>query len=543
MSNKVSGNIVDVLGGIIYPGSVEWTGEGITAISRDRKTYHRYIIPGFIDAHIHIESTMLVPSEFAWAAIPHGTVAAVSDPHEIGNVLGVDGIDFMVGNGRKVPLKFFFGAPSCVPATPFETSGAALGVGEVEALLARDEIGYLSEVMNFPAVLAGDREVMGKIRAAQGMGKRIDGHAPGLTGDALHRYIEAGITTDHESLTRGEAEEKLRWGMAILIREGSAARVFDSFITLLHAYPQGIMFCSDDLHADDLLRGHINLLVKRAVAAGVDVMKVLRAASVNPVLHYGLPVGLLREGDPADFIVVDSLKGFVVETVVIGGVVAAEKGAPCFKRPPVKRVNTFEAREKSPEDFSVPARGRYMKVIDVFDGQLLTERFTTAPCVQEGQAVGDRGRDILKIAVINRYRDDRPAVAFVRGFGLREGALASSVAHDSHNIVAVGVTDEDICRAVNLVIEHKGGIAAVSGAMKDLLPLPVAGIMSDRNAQGVARAYGRLNQQAKKGLGCPLAAPFMTLSFMALPVIPKLRITDKGLFDGETFTFTDLFLP
>ncbi len=542
MADKVSGNIVDVLGGVIYPGSVEWTGEGITRIARDRETYHSFVLPGFIDAHIHIESTMLVPSEFARAALPHGTLAVISDPHEIANVLGVDGVDFMIANGKTVPLRFFFGAPSCVPATPFETAGAALGVREVGSLLARDEIQYLSEVMNYPGVLAGDRELMEKIRAARERGKRVDGHAPGLTGSALHRYIGAGITTDHESLTRGEAEEKLRRGMAILIREGSAARVFDAFMTLLETHPHQIMFCSDDLHADDLLAGHIDRLVRRAVAAGLDVMKVLRAASVNPVMHYGLPVGLLRVNDPADFIVVNNLRDFVVEKVVARGITAAQHGVPSFDSPLVTRVNIFKALEKKPEDFAVPVEGRLMEVIHVFDGQLVTGRITVPPSVQAGLAVSDRGQDILKIAVINRYREEGPSVAFVHGFGLREGALASSVAHDSHNIVAVGVRDEDLCRAVNLVIRHRGGIAAVSRTVEEVLPLPVAGIMSDQGAEEVAQGYRRLNRQAK-ALGCSLTAPFMTLSFMALPVIPRLKLTDKGLFDAETFSFTGLFRP
>ncbi|MCL5022439.1 MAG: adenine deaminase [Nitrospirae bacterium] len=537
---SVSGNIVDLATEEIYPGTLEINDDRITNIRRDKSPYDTYILPGLIDSHIHIESSMLAPSEFARIACIHGTVAAVSDPHEIANVLGIEGVDFMVRNGRSVPFKFFFSAPSCVPATPFETSGASLGLRETEELLKRDEIKYLGEVMNFPGVLANDPEVMGKVRIATGLDKKVDGHAPGLRGNDLRKYVEAGISTDHECLSREEAREKLGCGMKIMIREGSAARNFDDLAPLIEEHPEGCMFCCDDLHPHDLIGGQINSLVKKALAAGLDRMKVLRCACMNPVLHYGLELGLLQTGDFADFIVIDDFARFTVLKTVINGKLVSADGKTFIPKVKTEALNNFSTDRKRPSDFLLKEKGGRLQLIEAFDGQLITGRTFARPKVERGFVVSDPGADILKIAVVNRYRDRPPATGFIKGFGLKRGALASSVAHDSHNIVAVGVDDEDLCRAVNLVIAQKGGLAAVCGEREELLPLPLAGIMSSEDGYEVAERYSALDRMAKE-LGSSLSAPFMTLSFMALLVIPTIKLSDKGLFDGERFEFIDLF--
>ena len=536
----ISGNIVDVLNSRIYPGTVEVRDGRIASVTKERKKYGTFILPGLVDSHVHIESSMLVPSEFARLAVRHGTVAIVSDPHEIANVLGMEGVNYMIDNGRTVPFWFYFGAPSCVPATPFETSGARIGTEEVDRLLKRSDIKYLSEMMNFPGVLNSDPEVMAKIGLARKYGKPIDGHAPGLRGQALEKYIAAGISTDHETLEREEALEKLKLGMKILIREGSAAKSLDAFAGLIEDYPDQCLFCSDDKHPDDLALGHINELVKRALEIGIDRMKVLRCACVNPVRHYGLEVGLLQEGDSADFIEVDDLESFHVLRTFIQGRPVAERGKALIPQVAPKTINNFQARRKQLSDFSVKKAGERMEVIEAFDGQLFTNRLSVAPRIADGRVVSDTGQDILKIAVVNRYQDAPPAIGFIRGFGLKKGAIASSVAHDSHNIIAVGVTDEAICEAVNLIIEHQGGVAVVDDNEKGLLPLPVAGIMTAQDGFEAARLYSELDKLAKQ-LGSKLHAPFMTLSFMALLVIPRIKLSDKGLFDGERFRFINLF--
>lgn len=538
---RISGNIVDVLNAEIFPGTLLIAEGRIKDIVRDDKKYPDYLIPGFIDAHVHIESSMIVPSEFARIATIHGTVATVSDPHEIANVLGLEGIEYMIENARSVPVKYYFGAPSCVPATEFETSGAVIGPPEIEKLLKRKEIHYLAEVMNFPGVIRDNPEVHTKIRIAYKYGKPADGHAPGLRGNDLKRYIDAGITTDHETLSREEALEKIRLGMKILIREGSAAKNFDALITLVDEYPEYCMFCSDDKHPDELMQGHINEMVKRAARLGIDHMKVLRAACVNPVLHYSLDSGLLRTGDSADFLVVDNLRDFTVLKTFIKGEVVAESGRALVPRSEVRLVNRFHTERKRAEDFILPAKGELIRVIEAIDGQVITGELTEVATLTDGNIVSSAERNIHKIVVFNRYHDTKPAIGFVRNFGLIDGALASSIAHDSHNIIAVGVSDEDICRAVNLIIEHKGGICAVSRDREMILPLPVAGIMSNEEYTEVAEKYSALDRMAKE-LGSFLHAPFMTLSFMALPVIPKLKLTDKGLFDAEECRFVDLFV-
>lgn len=538
---KISGNIVDVVNEEIYSGTLVISEGKITDIIRDCDGRDTYIIPGFIDAHVHIESSMLVPSEFARIASVHGTVACVSDPHEIANVLGTEGIRYLIENARSVPVRFYFGAPSCVPVTEFETSGAVIGPEEIEELLKMEEIHYLAEIMNYPGVIHGNPDVHEKIRIAKKYGKPIDGHAPGLRRHELQKYISAGITTDHETLSREEAIEKISLGMKIMIREGSAAKNFDELITLVDEYPEWCMFCSDDKHPDDLIASHINEMVKRAVRVGIDHMKVLRAACVNPVHHYGLNTGLLRTGDSADFLIVDNLKDFTILKTFIKGEIAAESGKTLIPSVDVQIVNRFHIGRKTAEDFILPAEGERIRIIEAKDGQIVTNQIIGTPLVEKGNAVSDTARNLLKIVLVNRYYDTKPAIGFIRGFGLLYGAIASNIAHDSHNIIAVGESDEYICRAVNLIIANKGGICAVSRDKEMILPLPVAGIMSNKEYTEVAGKYSALDRMAKD-LGSLLHVPFMTLSFMALPVIPKLKLTDKGLFDAEQFMFVSTFV-
>ncbi|GAB3639786.1 adenine deaminase [Spirosoma arcticum] len=550
-----------------------------------------YMLPGFVDAHVHIESSLLTPPQFARLAVVHGTVATVSDPHEIGNVLGVTGVSQMIFEGSRVSFKFMFGAPSCVPATTFETAGATIDAADVRYLLARDDVGYLAEVMNFPGVLNHDPDLLAKIDLAKAAGKPIDGHAPGLTGSDAQRYFDAGISTDHECFTYEEGLDKARRGIKILIREGSAARNFDALIPLLAEFPEQIMFCSDDKHPDTLVEGHINQLVVRALTAGHSLWNVLRAACLNPVMHYAMPVGLLREGDPADYIIVDNLTNFRVQQTIIDGQTVAQDGTSLISDLRSEHVNQFNCSVKEVEEFAVtltpppvpllekrggvnaefaplpffqgegPGVGS-IRVIEALDGQLITNELHLEARVKNGQIVADTERDILKLVVVNRYHDEPPAVAFIKNFGLKHGAIASSVGHDSHNITAVGCDDESICRAVNLVIEAWGGLSAVAGTVPhqhdsevmsrraflhitttpetQLLSLPVAGLMSDADGYDVAAQYARLDQFAKQELGSTLSAPFMTLSFMALLVIPSLKLSNMGLFDGKVFDFTPL---
>jgi len=536
--DSVCGNVVDVVARRVYPGIIKVVRGRISEIVEVMENYDTYVIPGFVDSHVHVESSMLTPSEFARAAVAHGTVACVSDPHEIANVLGVEGVKYLMEDAGKTPFKFLFGAPSCVPASPFETSGACIGPDDVRGLLALEGIGYLAEVMNYRGVIGGDPDLLAKIGAATAASKPVDGHAPGLMGEDAGRYFAAGISTDHECYMLDEARGKLALGVKVQVREGSAAKNFNDIIPACIEKPGLCMFASDDKHPHDLLRGHINELVQRAVYAGLDVMDALAMASLNPVMHYGLDVGLLQKGDSADYVVVENLRDFKPLKTVIGGVVVAEDGISKLRWNKPRVINRFTASRTRPDDFRVPWAGGQARVIGVLDGQLVTESLTGELKLEGGNAVADSSRDVLKIAVVNRYADARGAVGFVKGFGLKEGAIASSVAHDSHNIVAVGASDDALCRAVNLIIDNHGGISA-AGARGLVLPLPIAGLMSDQPADRVAEAYLRLDAYAKS-LGCTLTAPYMTLSFMALPVIPKLKITDKGLFDGEAFKPVDL---
>jgi len=539
-SFEIEGRIVDLDAGSIYSGSILVENDKIVKIRKLPAVNGPFLIPGFIDAHVHVESSMLIPSEFARLAVVHGTVATVSDPHEIGNVLGINGVEFMIRNSKQVNFKCYFGAPSCVPATPFETSGSTIDSAGIEILLSNPDIKFLAEMMNWPGVLNADKEVARKIQLAHKFHKPVDGHAPGLKGEEARLYASAGISTDHECFTMDEALDKLACGMHIIIREGSAARNFDVLIPLLPEYADKVMFCSDDKHPDSLLNGHINLLVRRAVSIGVDPLTVLRVACQNPVRHYGLDVGLLKEGDPADFLVVKDLKEFMVLETYINGELVSKLGQSHISSVTIEYSNNFHCDPKKPENFQLKALGETARVIVAEDGQLVTKEQTISVKTSDGLAISDPARDILKIVVVNRYSNSPPVIAFVKNFGLQKGAIASSVAHDSHNIIAVGVDDHSICTAVNEIISHKGGVTAVSGSYRETLPLPVAGLMSPNDGYWVAEKYITVDAMAKS-LGSKLEAPFMTLSFMALLVIPKLKLSDRGLFDGNVFEFVPLF--
>lgn len=544
---NIKGYIVDIENKNIYAGCITVNNgiiinvDEISEAELNDNEKH-YIMPGFVDSHVHIESSMLIPAEFAKLAVVHGTLATISDPHEIANVCGVPGVIYMIENGNTVPFKFYFGAPSCVPATVFETAGAALNSRDVDRLLQRDDIAYLTEMMNFPGVLNEDEEVMKKIALAKKYDKPVDGHAPGLMGDAAKKYIDAGISTDHECFTAEEALEKLKYGMKILIREGSAAKNFEALIDLLHEHYEMMMFCSDDKHPDSLAESHVNALCARAVAKGIDIFKVLQCACINPVKHYKMNVGLLKKDDAADFIIVKDLQQFKVTKTYINGELVAENGTSLIKNKAVstQHINNFNCDEVAVEDFKVAYNNEEkIPVIEALDGQLITNKLYYTPKISNGNIICDIDNDVLKIVVVNRYTNAPIAKAFIKNFGLKKGAIASSVAHDSHNIVAVGCDDESICNAVNEVIQYKGGVSATAGLQAEIkiLPLPVAGLMSADDGYKVAEQYTAIDKFVKEELGSTLQAPFMTLSFMALLVIPHIKLSDKGLFDGDSFSF------
>lgn len=535
----LQGQIVDIPNKRIYKGEVTVVDGKIYSIKEKEHDIKSYILTGFVDAHIHIESSMLVPSEFARLAVKHGTVATVSDPHEIANVLGVEGVEFMIENGKKVPFKFNFGAPSCVPATSFESAGAIIDSDAIKTLMANPDIKYLAEMMNYPGVLFDDKEVMKKIAWAKHYNKPVDGHAPGLRGDDVTEYINAGISTDHECFTYDEALEKLQKGMKILIREGSAAKNFEALIDLLPEHFENMMFCSDDKHPDDLLLNHINKLCARAVAKGMNVFKVLQMACINPVEHYNLDVGLLQEGDFADFTIVEDLTNFKVLQTYINGELVFDKGTSLIKSVPFEILNNFNTSKKQVSDFRFESSAKQIRVIEALNGELVTNEIIENSFIEYGNLVSNIDTDVLKMTVVNRYQDQKPSIAFIKNFRLKEGAIASSVGHDSHNIIAVGVSDEAICKAVNLIIENKGGICAISNSEEKVVSLPVAGIMSDKDGETIGKQYAQLDKMAKE-MGSQLHAPYMTLSFMALLVIPSLKLSDKGLFDGTNFKFTSL---
>lgn len=539
--NKIQGQLVDITGRNIYGVVMSIQNGCIVHFEKTRSKKGPFILPGWVDAHIHIESSMLVPGEFAKMALPFGTLATVSDPHEIANVMGTEGVYYMIEHAESLPMEILFGAPSCVPASDFETAGAKLDASEVDRLLADPRIGYLSEVMNYPGVIHGNQELRSMIQSARKYGKPVDGHAPGLRGSDLKKYRDAGIETDHECFTYEEAREKISLGMKVLIREGSAAKNYEALAPLITEYPDQLMFCSDDKHPDDLQKGHMDQIVSRAVKDGFDLYDVLKIACINPRMHYPLKSGMVRIGDPADFILVDDLKDMKVLEVYYGGTLVAKDGKSLTTTKPVNIINQFHSQPVAIEDLHQRALSPTLQVIKAMDGQLITNKISHAAYILDGYAVSDARHDILKIVVVNRYAKARPAIGYVQGFGLKAGAMASCVAHDSHNIVAVGVDDASIARVINKVIEQKGGIAACLQSFVLGLELPVAGIMSNLDGHTVAKSYSLIDHFVRTDLKSPLRAPFMTLSFMALPVIPSLKMTDKGLFDGDRFEWTTVF--
>jgi len=539
--NILKGHIVDIIAGKIFKGELHIEGTKIkTIIPNPEITESQYILPGLIDSHIHVESSMLIPSEFARLASIHGTVATVSDPHEIANVLGIEGVKFMIENGNKVPFKFYFGAPSCVPATPFESSGASLGPEEVDELLQMDEVKYLAEMMNFPGVLNDDKEVFAKLSSAKKYNKPVDGHAPGLKGNDAEKYAQAGISTDHECFTTEEALDKMKSGMFVQIREGSAARNFESLIELMGEYSDKIMLCSDDKHPNDLEKGHINQLIKRSLTKGYDLISILKSCTLNPIKHYKLDVGMLQIGDDADLIVIDNPENFNVLKTYVRGQLIAENGKTLIESIKESTPNLFVAKPLALSDLQVKPQTGKLKVIEAVDGQLITHLVHDKALIDKNNVISNIENDVLKIVVLNRYEPSKPAIGFIRGFGFKEGAIASSVAHDSHNIIAVGTSDQELLAAINLIIRETGGVSWVKDKEQMILSLPVAGIMSNADGFKIARQYADIDKKAK-GLGGNLGAPFMTLSFMALLVIPEIKLSDKGLFDGNKFSFTELF--
>jgi adenine deaminase len=535
----IQGQYVDILDKRIYPAILSIEDGRIVSIIECDEAPNQFILPGFIDSHVHIESSMLIPSSFARLAVVHGTIGTISDPHEIANVCGLEGVQYMIDNGKKVPFHFFFGAPSCVPATAFETAGAVIDSVDIAKLLASPDIYYLSEMMNFPGVLHQDAEVMQKIKAAHAIGKPIDGHAPGLMGDLAKQYIAAGISTDHECFTIEEAVDKLSFGMHILIREGSAAKNFEALYELIDDHPKKVMLCSDDKHPDSLLEGHINQLCARAVAKGINVFNVLRAACINPVIHYQLPTGYARVNDPANLILVENLQDFKVIETYINGQLVAQNGHSLIEPIQATAINQFNAHPIALSDLQLPAatypsKDGMVPVIHAIDGQLITNLVWTNPSIKDNAIVANIEKDVLKVVVYNRYHAAKPKIGLIQSFGFKSGAIASTVAHDSHNIIAVGVDDESILKAINLVVHEKGGISCVQGESSKVIGLPVAGLMSTEDPYKVANDYIEIDKMAKS-LETQLGSPFMTLSFMALLVIPHIKMSDLGLFDGDQF--------
>lgn len=540
MEYIIRANIVDVINRKIFPGEVLVKEKKIIKITPRKRNYNHFLVPGLIDAHVHIESSMLVPSEFARLAVKHGTVATVSDPHEIANVLGIEGIRFMYQNGEKVPFKFYFGVPSCVPATDFETSGSRIDLKEIKELFLNYKFKYLAEVMNYPGVINEDKKIIAKIELARKLNKMIDGHAPGLTGKYLKKYISKGITTDHETESITEGREKIKSGMKIIIREGSAAKNFNELIPLIREFPGKIMLCTDDLHPDDLYDGHIDRLIKRGIDSGYDFFDLLKAATLNPIKHYKLNIGLLRRNDPADFILIDNPENFKILATYIDGKKVYDNGRVSIKHIKEENINAFNCDKIRPNQLKVKAKSGKINIIEAFDGQLYTKKLTTDATIKRGVIISDTNRDILKIVVYNRYRKSIPAVSFVKGFGLKRGAIASTIAHDSHNIISIGVNDEDIVNAINRLIELKGGILLTENGKYEKIQLNIGGLLTFRDGKQIAKDYRNLNKKVRS-MGSRLNAPFMTMSFMALLVIPELKLSDKGLFDVQNFRFTDLY--
>ena len=506
------------------------------------------VIPGLIDAHIHIESTLLLPAHFAAAVLPHGTAAVISDPHEIANVLGEAGVAFFMEAAENLPVDIYFMAPSCVPSTDMETAGGDLAPEQVERLLDHPRVLGLAEMMNFPGVINGDAAVAAKIAAAQRRNMPVDGHLPGVGGGELQAYIGAGISTDHECVSAAEALEKVSLGMKVIIREGSAARNLAALLPAVKtAGSRHFMLCSDDREAAELLSaGHMDEILRRAVALGCDPLDAVEMATLNPALHYGLSRrGAVAPGYRADLVVVDNLEDFKVKLVIKDGRVVAREGrlTAGLAHHPVDESVLETVRLQRPlqaADFEIRAAHGAMPVMGLLPGQIITEKLMLEPLRSDTGAVrADPGRDLIKLAVVERHRrSGRVAAGLVKGLGLRRGAIASSVAHDSHNIIAAGVEEAAMAAAVNELARAGGGFVAVDGGSRvlSLLPLPVAGLISPEPAERVAAALEEVTCAARS-LGAAPQNPFLTLSFLALPVIPHLKITDRGLFDVDAFSF------
>lgn len=538
---KIEGNIVDVVNKKIIPGEIFIKNKHITNIIHNKKNYDNYILPGFIDSHVHIESSMVTPVQFAATAVRHGTIAVIADPHEIANVMGIHGIDYMYKNGKNAVIKFFWGVPSCVPATPFDISGSIIGSKEIEKLFKTNKFHLLSEMMNYPGVINEDREVTQKIEIAKKFKKNIDGHAPGLTGEFLQLYIKSGISTDHECVTIEEAKEKIHYGMKILIREGSAAKNFDALIPLISNYSNQLMFCTDDCHPDDLIKGHINLLVKKAIELGYDLFDILKVTTINPVIHYKLPVGLLQINDFADFIIVDDIKELNIISTWINGKPYKNENIIAYSDTLHPHVNNFNAKKISNENLICKSDGKQINVINLINNELVTKKSIENPRILNGNVISCVEKDILKIVYYNRYVPSNPQIAFIKNFGLKKGAIAQTISHDNHNIIAVGTNDKDLINCINRIIDLNGGIVYYNDDEIIELPLPIAGIMSNKNISFVSSKYREISDKLILN-GSTHTAPLMTLSFLSLIVIPEIKIGEHGLFDVNEFKFIDLFV-
>ncbi|MEM4524889.1 MAG: adenine deaminase [Methanothermobacter sp.] len=534
----LKGNILNVFTGDIYPAEIIIENGMIKIVRKIKGDFDGILLPGFIDAHTHIESSLMTPSSFAEATIPHGTTAVISDPHEIANVMGLEGIDFMIEDSKRVPLKFFFTAPSCVPSTEFETAGARIGINEIEALLERDEIVALGEMMDFPSVISEDPQVIEKIKAAKRACKPIDGHAPLLSGDDLCRYVEKGISTDHESVYAEEAREKIELGMKIMVREGSSAKNLQEL-----AKVGGDFLVSDDMEPGDLIEGHMDAILRKAVEYGIDEVEAVRMVTINPADHYSLDFGAIAPGKSADIVLVDNLKNFTVKKVFINGELVAKDGEKLFKvkgkeRTPPQGKIRIKGLESSRLGIRASGNRARVRVIKVFEGQIITSESIHELPIRDGIVQPLPEDDILKVSVIDRYGHGNIGNGFVEGFGIQEGALASTVAHDSHNLIVVGTSTDYMMRAVEILRRSGGGLVAVALDESMHLRLPVAGLMSHERVNILACKARQLNDFVAD-MGSSLSNPFMTMSFLSLLVIPQLRLSDRGLFNVEERRFVN----
>ncbi len=535
----IKGNILNIYTDEIYPGEIEIEKGVIQSIREVSSFFNEIIVPGFIDSHIHIESSKLTPSRFAEIALKHGTTSVVADPHEIANVMGLEGIEYMLNDARNSPLKFNFAAPSCVPTTEYETAGATIDSNVIDDLLRKDEFVSLGEVMDYNGVIEGKEDLIAKIESAKKHKKPIDGHAPLVTGEDLQKYVKYGIDTDHECTSKREAAEKRRMGVKIMIREGSESHMLEE---LLHSDADFIV--SDDICAEDLIDGHIDKLLRKAVSLGMDAFEALKLVTINPAKHYNLNVGSITPGKQADLVFIDNLEDFNVKRVIVDGNTIYKKQKLLYRANPMPVKTTLKITPKTAEDFDVKAQDENHKsatvnVINVEDNTIISSHDTAKLSIDRNTVIPSVFEDILKISVIERYGGNTIANGFVHGFNIKNGAIASSVSHDSHNIIAVGTNSQYIAEATNKIIENKGGLVAMSNKEMIDLPLPIAGLMSDKSANVVSKVSSSLNELVSS-MGCTLSSPYTTLSFLALPVVPSIKITNKGLFDVDANKFIDV---